>query len=631
MRIPLILGPTSSNDTLSLFDENSLWKFLSQSLSLSSSEKCMIRVSSNTENVDNIVTVNIEITHSSQENNPSVKHSFPLRDLLVQIPFSKHNNMSSRLQLTPQEQNWLQIADTYSHKPISHSSKTTSSSDPNTNMAQAMAMKTLFRIAQLTDATCFIPITRAHIDACTYIGKGGLEFAQTLVRLNGSVAVPSTTNASSVDRQQWQSLGTPASQDVGQAACQLQDAYIQLNCLPTFSCTPYLKSTNLTYPPPPKFGEQMAWGESNAVVFANSILGARTEKYADYVDICAALVGRVPNVGVHRDDQRLPNMLIDLGPIIRRLALLSELKIENGIDALYPLLGWLCGNIARDRIPLILGLELLLQKRNDDDMTFHVPWSDFSKGNETEDMWKMSRGRLLSLDDMKAFSASFGTTATVPVFHIAYVTPEARNTKQMKNMMDHLAEIHGENLIDPVNTVTVSLEQLQQAFESLNHDVEPSNGITLTSDRVDVVALGNPNFSSTELETFFENLYTHQTAVLEHPAVPVAITLSRDVYEHGKKIGIIQKLEAIGIKFISDTCWCMLLDGAVIPAKQNGVILTNSGKYAHYGGALTNRQLRFGSLKACLYAIRTGFYPKSFRPAWLPTAVRFFTHARKIV
>ena len=102
----------------------------------------------------------------------------------------------------------------------------------------------------------------------------------------------------------------------------------------------------------PSLGDQIAWGESNAVVFANSVLGARTQKYADYLDICAAITGRVPLAGPHLDQQRVATVVLDA----------TTLAKEGGLgdscaDAFFPALGYLCGLRSEARVPVITGLE----------------------------------------------------------------------------------------------------------------------------------------------------------------------------------------------------------------------------------------------------------------------------------
>ena len=81
-------------------------------------------------------------------------------------------------------------------------------------------------------------------------------------------------------------------------ARKLMDAYVAMGCEPTWTCAPY------QLPERPAPGAHVAWAESNAIVIANSVLGARTDRYGDFIDICAAITGRVPDAGLHRTENR---------------------------------------------------------------------------------------------------------------------------------------------------------------------------------------------------------------------------------------------------------------------------------------------------------------------------------------
>ncbi|MBF3173335.1 DUF521 domain-containing protein, partial [Pseudomonas aeruginosa] len=165
--------------------------------------------------------------------------------------------------------------------------------------------------------------------------------------------------------------GVPAA--LGEPAAALARAYLDMGAQPSFTCAPYLLDDSA------RAGEQIVWAESNAVLFANSVLGARTNKYADFMDICCALTGRAPLAGCHLDEQRQARVLIeveDLGSVD---------------DAFYPTLGYLCGLLCDGQIPAIDGL----------------------------------RQRQPDHDALKAFGAALGTSSSVPMFHVIGVTPEA--------------------------------------------------------------------------------------------------------------------------------------------------------------------------------------------------------------
>ncbi|OAB50775.1 aconitase X [Pseudomonas thivervalensis] len=237
--------------------------------------------------------------------------------------------------------------------------------------AAQVAMHIVLRMAEIQGATQLLDVTQAHIDGCIYTGPASLRFAEQLVQWGAQVRVPTTLNAISVDQRRWRALGVDPA--LGEPASALGDAYMAMGAQLSFTCAPYLLDTA------PKAGEQIVWAESNAVVYANSVLGARTQKYPDFLDICIALCGRAPLTGCHLDDPRKARLIVDV-PALG--------KVD---DSFYPLLGYHIGSLAGRRIPLIRGLE------------HAAP----------------------NLDDLKAFGAAFATTSAAPLFHIAGVTPEA--------------------------------------------------------------------------------------------------------------------------------------------------------------------------------------------------------------
>lgn len=155
------------------------------------------------------------------------------------------------------------------------------------NNAEKRAVECIIRYARITsDNPTYVDVEKAHIDGCTYIGPGGLEFVNRLVEDGGKVRIPTTLNSVSTDLRYWEPLGIEPTESQ-QASIRLAQAYLALGCSErSFTCAPYLLND------PPTLHQQIVWGESNAVVYANSVLGARTEKYADYLDICCAIVAR---------------------------------------------------------------------------------------------------------------------------------------------------------------------------------------------------------------------------------------------------------------------------------------------------------------------------------------------------
>jgi len=382
--------------------------------------------------------------------------------------------------------------------------------------ATQVAMQVLLRMAAIQRAESLIDITQVHIDACIYSGHSSLLFARKLLDWGGTVQVPTTLNAISVDQQQWRALGVDPS--LGQPASDLADVYLAMGASESFTCAPYqLESA-------PHQGEHIGWAESNAVVYANSVIGARTQKYADFLDVCIALTGRAPSAGAHLSAARLASLII-------------EVRVDACVDdAFWPLLGLHIGSLAAHHVPIIRGLD-------------HLAPSD---------------------DDLKALSAAFATTSSAAMFHAEGITPEA-----------------GDAVLAGAPEISVSLHDLIALREQIN---------TANQEAIDLVCLGNPHFSLAECARLSQLCKGRS----KRKGVDLLVTLSRYVYGQAKAAGYVGPLEAFGVRFIRDTCWCML--GAPVVPESNLAIMTNSGKFAHYAPGLINRPVYFGSLSECVDA-----------------------------
>jgi predicted aconitase/predicted aconitase with swiveling domain len=400
--------------------------------------------------------------------------------------------------------------------------------------AARIAMRVIIRAAQLEGSDSLIDVDMAHIDGCFYQGPGSLLFARKLCDLGALVRIPATMNALCVDRQRWKSQGVVEA--LGLPSDELADCYVKMGVRPTYTCAPYLLDGA------PTFGQQIAWAESNAVVFANSVIGARTLKYPDYLDILVAITGRAPNADCHVGSKRRATMRIGV-------------SVSNVDDSLYPLLGYHVGKIATNDIPLVCGLE----------------------------------GFPVTHDDLKAFGAAFATTSAAAMFHILGITPEAAT------VADACAEDR------EIETVVVTREDLLETWRELNN---------ATSDDVDLVSLGNPHFSLTEIERLAE-LCSGRTKA---DGAALIVTCGREVYAKAKERGFVQPVLEFGGIFLNDTCWCLI--GEPVVAREVRNIITNSGKYAHYGPAAVQRGFHFGSLERCVDAARTGTVSREL-PAWL--------------
>ncbi len=289
--------------------------------------------------------------------------------------------MASDLELTPDEQAVL---------------------DGATGEAAALAMRMVVALAHMVGAPRLVEVTRAHIDSCLFHGQAGLDFARHLADLGGRVVVPTTLNVSSLDLRH-PALVRLEGQDRADARA-LMDAYERLGCRPTWTCAPYQLQDR------PAFGEHVAWAESNAIVFANSVLGARTERYGDFIDICAALTGRVPDHGLHGDEARRGEVVFDC------TGLADEVRAEAVV---FPLVGHVVGATTGDAVPVVVGLP------------------DASE------------------DECKALGAAAASSGGVAMFHAVGSTPEAPTLA---------AALHDE---PPARTVEVTTAMLRDARAQL--------------------------------------------------------------------------------------------------------------------------------------------------------------------
>ncbi len=385
--------------------------------------------------------------------------------------------------------------------------------------AAQMAMRIVVRMAEVYDAPELMDIEAAHIDGTIYIGDAGLEFAERLAAMGAKVRVPSTLNVSALDEQHWMDWAVPA--EWAEKAHRQMVAYKGMGTVPTWTCAPYQTEHR------PKLGQQIAWGESNAIAFANSVIGARTERYPDLLDVCCAITGRVPKQGLHLSENRGGEVLIRLWRIPMEL---------QSADEFYPVLGHLVGSLAKDRIPVVDGLE-------------HHP---------TEDQFK-------------AFSAAVSTSGMVAMFHIVGHTPEAPTLSDA---------FLGKK---PKESDLLNVETLRAARDELS---------TSEGEKVDMVLLGSPHFSLTEFDALLPLVRGRKRA----EGVRFLVTTSRLVRDVLSSKGTLAELQEFGAQLTVDTC---PLASPMLPPEVK-VLMTNSGKYAYYSPGLLGVQTVFGSLRDCV-------------------------------
>ena len=239
--------------------------------------------------------------------------------------------------------------------------------------AVRMAMSILADIGDAIGARQMVKISHVHTDSGFYLGDAGLDFVEKLVSLDAKVAVPTTMNNTSFDIERCRDYG--ASQETAQKMKRMEAAHLAMGADPTWTCAPYQDGVL------PQKNERIAWSESNAIAFANSVLGARTNRTGDLVDICCALTGRAPETGLYLKENRLAGLHLELEGFPADV-------FQN--PGLYPLLGYLAGKECGNRIPAVTGLP-----------------------------------PILSMDDLKGFAAAAASSGATALFHIAGITPEA--------------------------------------------------------------------------------------------------------------------------------------------------------------------------------------------------------------
>ena len=236
----------------------------------------------------------------------------------------------------------------------------------------AFAMRLLVRFAEAVDARSFLDIEAAHVDGCLYHGRASLDFAERMIDLGGKVRVPTTLNVGSVDLIHPELFrGTT---EYAENGARLMRAHVELGCAPTFTCAPYQTLWR------PRFGAQIAWGESNAIAFANSVIGARTNRYGDFIDLCCAMTGRAPAYGLHLTENRAARAVVEI------VSIPEDWDNERLAVTVGHAIGRRCGAL----VPAIVGLP-----------------SDISE------------------DDLKALGAAAASSGAVALFHAVGRTPEA--------------------------------------------------------------------------------------------------------------------------------------------------------------------------------------------------------------
>ncbi|MDX8532679.1 aconitase X catalytic domain-containing protein [Mesorhizobium sp. VK25A] len=382
-----------------------------------------------------------------------------------------------------------------------------------------MAMRIVAESARLLGAPGLIPIASTHIDGALYHGDSGTLFAEKLVEGGAKVTVRSTLNVGALDLMGCSHIRLEEPQR-GMAR-RMMEAYRKLGCEQSWTCAPYQAGHR------PAQGSDVAWGESNAVVFCNSVLGARTNRYGDFLDIACAIVGRAPDYGLHRPENRRARLVFDVSDLSPSF-LASEIA--------WPVLGSLYGREVGNAIGVVAGVA--------------------SHPGE---------------DALKAFGAAAASSGAVGLFHIAGVTPEAPDVETI---------LAGP---EPEAVIRVTPEMVAKARTGLS--------TAAATKTIDAVAIGSPHLSPAEFDSL-ERLVAGRRL-----AVPIYACTGRHALALLEQDGRRKRLEASGVVIVADTC---VVVTPIMPELDNGVLMTNSGKFAHYAPGNTGYAVLYGSLADCV-------------------------------
>ncbi len=265
--------------------------------------------------------------------------------------------------------------------------------------ATRKAMEILLALGKIYGAQAMIPVSSVQIAGVSYdnLGEAGLEFLSQMAEGGGRARVLATLNPAGMDVDNWQNLGI--SPEFAEKQERVLAAFARMGVVTTCTCTPYLSGNS------PHYGEHIAWAESSAVCYANSVLGARTNREGGPGALAAALTGRTPAYGYHLDRQRQPDILIEVD---------AQLRGSHEFGALGKTIGEKLEALGKKATPFIRGVDQA------------------------------------SLEELKSLCASIATYGGVALFHMPGITPEAA-----------LARIPEERLV-------IGAEDIAAAIHSLN-------------------------------------------------------------------------------------------------------------------------------------------------------------------
>jgi phosphomecalonate degydratase large subunit len=407
------------------------------------------------------------------------------------------------------------------------------------------AMEILTALGRIYGADDLVPVTSVQVAGVSYknLGDAGLEFLADWAQQGARVRVPTTLNPAGLDLERWQALGFDA--DFAGKQARVIQAFVAMGIRPTCTCTPYYVG-NL-----PARGDHVAWSESSAVSFANSVLGARTNREGGPSALAAAIAGRTARYGLHLAHNR-------------RAQLVADVRCPVASPSDFGALGALVGKIARNRVVYF---------------KFRVP-SVPSAASEVgaESQAAQAGAQLPQHLALKSLGAAMAASGAVALYHVEGVTPEADQP----------------GIIAP-GAETLVVESLAGGYAMLDSDGGSGD--------IDLVWIGCPHASPAELAQVVELLAGRRIQAR------LWVTMAREARAEAARAGAVAALEALGGQVVADTCL------VVAPVKELGFrrMATPSGKGAYYAPSQSGLAVRYGSVEACIEAAATGRWPSESR------------------
>ena len=399
------------------------------------------------------------------------------------------------------------------------------------------AMEIVVALARIYGAADLVPVVHAQIAGVSYknLGDAGVQFLSEWADQGARVRVPTTLNPMGMERGKWQQWGI--STDFAAPQLSVIDAFAKMGVTPTMSCTPYLFREHT-----PVRGDALAWAESSAVAFANSVIGARSNREGGPSAIAAAVVGRTGRYGYHLDENRRANFVVEVRCPVKSVADFGALSYS-------------VGKAVGSGVPWFADLGEWLPP---------LP-ADLTLGGPAGDR-------------LKTLGAGLAAYGAVAVYHVAGVTPEARDL--------------GESLIRP-DAQRLVIENLDDAYRVMDADPDLK--------QIDLVTVGCPHASLTEIEQVADYLRGKTLATR------LWVTTGEITRQAAAELGYVQVIEAAGGEVVADTC------AVVAPMRMLDVrsMATNAGKMACYAPMHSGVRMRFGDLEACLDAAVTGEWRKA--------------------